>query len=215
MMIYTIKDLSKELKIDKQKIYRYIKKEKIEALGVSSEALQKWCEVHHETPQKNTKFYSEEAKKQVFDHFLCKSEALGVSSEAPYETLGVSSEAPYEALGVSSEAPHEALGVSSEAPYETPCEGELIDVLKAQIRSLEQDKENLQNIIDNQQKTLEQTQVLLSQEQALHLSLQNKVLQIETKTTEKISNYESDLEELKKELEEEKNKGFFSRLFRK
>ena len=30
MMIYTIKDLSKELKIDKQKIYRYIKKEKID-----------------------------------------------------------------------------------------------------------------------------------------------------------------------------------------
>ena len=137
-MIYTIKDLSKELKIDKQKIYRYIKKEKIEALGVSSEA-----------------------------------------------------------------------------PHETPCEGELIDVLKAQIRSLEQDKENLQNIIDNQQKTLEQTQVLFSQEQALHLSLQNKVLQIETKTTEEISNYESELEELKKELEEEKNKGFFSRLFKK
>ena len=196
MMIYTIKDLAQELKIDKQKIYRYIKKEKIEALGVSNEALQKWCEVHHEVLQKNTKFYSEEVKKQIFSHFSNKNEEN--------ETLGVSSEAPHEALGVSSEAPHEA-------PHEAPYNAEMIDILKAQIRSLEKDKENLQIVINNQQKTLEQTQILLSQEQSITMALQAKVPLLEQSNKDAAET----IEQLNSELKSQKNKSLFERIFNK
>ena len=195
-MIYTIKDLAQELKIDKQRIYRYIKKEKIEALSVSNEALQKWCEVHHEVLQKNTKFYSEEVKKQIFSHFSNKNEEN--------ETLGVSSEAPHETLGVSSETPHEA-------PHEAPYNAEMIDILKAQIRSLEKDKENLQIVINNQQKTLEQTQILLSQEQLISMSLQKKIPLLEQSN----SNATQEINRLNDELKEEKNKSFLKRLFGK